>query len=154
MSALAMIKEKTASKAILKRYAEIGSHCLGHLSNLKYSVVLPSLITHDSGFFLKICIHFQNSLANPKVFDMHTKKEWLIESKALSTSTVINNPSVSKELVISRTSDFSLLLSLINILLTYATWFSFTMVEITLLKQLDSTFEISFISTFRSKIGH
>ena len=73
----------------------------------------------------------------------HIKKEWLIESNAFSISTVINIPSISKELVISRTSDVSVPLSLIDLLLTYATFF----------KRLASTFEISSISTFRSEIG-
>ena len=58
MSGFALIKEKTTSKAKIKRYAEIGSPCLVPLSNLKYGVVLPPLITHDSEFFIKICIIF------------------------------------------------------------------------------------------------
>ena len=78
-----------------------------------------------------------------KIVNTHIKKEWLMESKAFSISTIINNPSISKELVILRTSDISLPLSPINLLLTYATWFSFTMVEITLFNRLASTFEIS-----------
>ena len=67
--------------------------------------------------------------------------------------TVINNPSISKESVISRASEISPPLSLMNLLLTYATCFLFMMGEITLFKWLSSTFEISFISTFRSEIG-
>ena len=47
MSGFALIKEKTTSKAITKRCAEIGSPCLVSLSNLKYGVVLSPLITHD-----------------------------------------------------------------------------------------------------------
>ena len=39
MSGFSLIKEKTTSKAIIKRSAEIGSPCLVPLSNLKYSVV-------------------------------------------------------------------------------------------------------------------
>ena len=62
MSGFASIKGKTISKAIIKRYAEIGFTCLVPLSNLKYGGVLLPLITHDSGFFIKICIHFLNSL--------------------------------------------------------------------------------------------
>ena len=45
MSGFALIKEKTTSKAKIKRYAEIGSPCLVPLPNLKYGVVLPPLIT-------------------------------------------------------------------------------------------------------------
>ena len=41
MLGFAVIKEKTTSKAIIKRYAEIESPCLVPLSNLKYGVVLP-----------------------------------------------------------------------------------------------------------------
>ena len=58
MSGFALIKEKTTFKATIKRYVEIGSPCLVPLSNLKYGVVLPPLITHDSEFFIKICIIF------------------------------------------------------------------------------------------------
>ena len=75
MLGFALIKEKTTSKAIIKRYAEIGSPCLVPLSNLKYGVVLPPLITHDSGFFNKICIHFRNLLPNPNFFNTRIKKE-------------------------------------------------------------------------------
>ena len=50
MSGFALNKEKTTSKAIIKRYAEIGPPFLVPLSNLKYGVVLPPLITHDSAF--------------------------------------------------------------------------------------------------------
>ena len=75
MSGFALIKEITTSKARIKRYAEIGSPFLVHLSNLKYGVVLPPLITHDSGFFIKICINFQKSLPIPNFFNMHIKKE-------------------------------------------------------------------------------
>ena len=58
MSGFALTKGKTSYKAIIKRYGKIGSLCLVTLSNLKYGVVLPPLITHDSGFFIKISIHF------------------------------------------------------------------------------------------------
>ena len=51
MSGFALIKEKTTSKARIKRYVEIGSPCLVPLSNLKCGVVLPQLITHDSELF-------------------------------------------------------------------------------------------------------
>ena len=65
MTGFTLIKEKTASKAIMKRCVKIGSPYLVPVSNLKYGVVLPPLITHDSGFFIKICMHFRNSLPNP-----------------------------------------------------------------------------------------
>ena len=120
MSGFALIKEKTTSKARIKIYTELGSNCLVPLSNLKYGVVLAPLITLDSEFLIKICIHFLKLLPKPNFFNTHIKKEWLMESKAFSISTVINNPSVSKKLVILRTSDISLPLSLINLLLTYA----------------------------------
>ena len=71
MSGFALIKEKTTSKAKIKTYAEIGSPCLVPLSNLKYGVVLPLLRTHNSGFFIKICIHFRKSLPNPIFFNTH-----------------------------------------------------------------------------------
>ena len=60
MSGFALIKEKITSKAIMKRYAEIGSPCLAPVSNLKYGVVLPPLITHDSGFSLRFVSIFEN----------------------------------------------------------------------------------------------
>ena len=75
MSGFALIKEKTTSKARIKRYAKIGSPCLVPLSNLKYGVVLLLLITHDSKFFIKICIHFLKSLPKPSFFNTHIKKE-------------------------------------------------------------------------------
>ena len=108
MSGFALIKEKTTSKAKIKRYVEIGSPCLVPYSNLKYGIVLPPLITQDLGLFIKICIYFRKSLPNPNFFKIHIKKERLIESNVFSISTVINIPSISKELVISRTSDISL----------------------------------------------
>ena len=61
MLGVALTKVKTTSKAIINRYAEIGSPCLVPLSNLKFGVVLPLLITHDPGFFDKICIGFVSS---------------------------------------------------------------------------------------------
>ena len=63
MSGFALIKEKATSKARIKRYAEIGSPCLVTLSNLS-----PPLITHDSEFFIKLCIHFLKSLPKPIFF--------------------------------------------------------------------------------------
>ena len=68
------VKEKTSSKAIIKRNAEIGSPCLVSLSNLKYSVVLPPLTTHYSGLFIKIWIHFRNSLPNPNFLTRTSRK--------------------------------------------------------------------------------
>ena len=75
MSGFALIKEKTNSKAKIKRYAEIGSPCVVSLSNLKYGVVLPPLITNDSGFFIKICIHFRKSLQNSNFFNTLRKND-------------------------------------------------------------------------------
>ena len=74
MSVFALIKEKTASKAIIKRYAEIGAPYLVPLSNLNYGVVLPPLITHTSGFVIKICIHFRKPLPNLN-FLTHTSRK-------------------------------------------------------------------------------
>ena len=81
MSGFSLIKEKTTSKDITQRCAEIGC---------------PSLVP------------------------LH-QKERLIESNTFSLFTVTKNPSVSKKLVISKTSNISLPLSLINLLSTYAT---------------------------------
>ena len=75
MSGFTLIKKKTTSKARKKRYAEIGSPCLVPLTNLKYGVVLPPLITKDYEFFIKICIHFLKSLPKPNFFNTHIKKE-------------------------------------------------------------------------------
>ena len=75
MSVFSLIKEKTTYKTIIKRYAEVGSPFLVLLSNLKYSVVLTRLMTHDSAFFIKFCIHFLNLLSNPNLFHMHIKNE-------------------------------------------------------------------------------
>ena len=58
MSGFALIKEKTTSKAIIKRYAEIDSLYLVPLSNLKYGVVLPPLTKRDSGFLLRFVFIF------------------------------------------------------------------------------------------------
>ena len=49
-----LVEEKATSKAIIKRSADIGSLCVVPLSNLKYGAVLPPLITHDFGFFIKV----------------------------------------------------------------------------------------------------
>ena len=70
ISGFALIKEKTTSIDIIKRYAEIESPCLVPLSNLEYGVVLSPLITHDSRLYIKICILFRNSLPNPSLFQI------------------------------------------------------------------------------------
>ena len=77
MSGFALIKKKkkTTTKVIIKRYTEIGSPCLAPLYSLKYSVVSSPLITHDSGFFINICINFRKSLPNPNFFNIHIKTE-------------------------------------------------------------------------------
>ena len=75
MSEFALIKEKTTSKVIVKRYAGIESPCLVPLSELNYGVAFPPLTTPNSGFFIKICIHFLNLLPNPNFFNKHIKKE-------------------------------------------------------------------------------
>ena len=69
-----LIKEKTTSKTIIKKYVKIESTCLVPLSNLKYGVVLPPLITHDSGFFIKIYIQFLNSLPRPNFLTRTSKR--------------------------------------------------------------------------------
>ena len=68
MFGFALVKGKITSNAKMKIYAEIGSPYLFSLSNLKDGVVLPSLVTHDSGFLIKIFLHFINSLPNPIFF--------------------------------------------------------------------------------------
>ena len=138
----ALINAKLTSNTKLKRYTEIGSTCVVHLSIVRYSIALPSSIIHDSG----LIIH------NSQVF-FKTHKEWFIESNAFSISTVIKSPSISNELVISRTSDTSLQPSLINLLLTYTTWCSVTMVELTFFKWQESASETNLISTFKREIG-
>ena len=50
MLGFALSKAKITSYATMKRYAKIGSPCLDPLSRLKYGVVLPSSIIHDSDF--------------------------------------------------------------------------------------------------------
>ena len=141
MLGFALINAKLTSNTKLKRYTEIGSTCVVHLSIVRYSIALPSII-HDSG----LIIH------NSQVF-FKTHKEWFIESNAFSISTVIKSPSISNELVISRTSDTSLQPSLINLLLTYTTWCSVTMVELTFFKWQESASETNLISTFKREIG-
>ena len=74
MSGFDLIKEKTTSKTITKRYAETESPCLVPLFKLKYGVALPPLITHDPGFFIKTCIYFLNSLPNPNLFNAHIER--------------------------------------------------------------------------------
>ena len=143
MLGFALINAKITSNTKLKRYTEIGSTCLVHLSSVRYSVALPSSIIHNSG----LIIH------NSQVFFKTHKKEWFIESNAFSISTVIKSPSISNELVISRTSDTSLQPSLINLLLTYTTWCSVTMVELTFFKWQESASETNLISTFKRDIG-
>ena len=74
MTGFTLIREKTASKALMKRCVKIGSPYLVPLSNLKYGVALPPLITYDSGFFIKICMHFRNR-CQIHFFNKHIKKE-------------------------------------------------------------------------------
>ena len=81
MFGFSLIKVKITSNAKMKKQVEIGSSCLITLSSLKYGVVLPSLIIHDSAFLSKVFIHFINSLSNRTYFKTYNKKEWFIEAK-------------------------------------------------------------------------
>ena len=107
MFVFALIKAKITSNTMVTRYPEIRSPCLVPLSSLKYGAALPSLIAHNCGFSIKIYTLLINSLPNPNFFKTHNKKEWFIESNAFSISTVMKKPPISKELVISKTSDTS-----------------------------------------------
>ena len=77
MSEFALIKEKTTSKAIIKRYAQIESPCLVPLSESKYRVPLQLLITRDSGFFSKDIYPFSKFVTKSKFFQ-HAHQERMI----------------------------------------------------------------------------
>ena len=74
MLGFALIKAKIPSNVKIKRYAEIEFPSLVPVSSLKYRVGLPSLMTQDFGFLIRIFFHFKNSLQN-LFFLKHTIKK-------------------------------------------------------------------------------
>ena len=61
-----LVRRNKISNVSIKRYAEIGSPWRAPYSKLKYWVVVPPFITHESWSFNKISVHVINFLPNPK----------------------------------------------------------------------------------------
>ena len=73
ISGFALTKEKNTSKAIIKRYAGIEFLYLAPFSRIR--CCFTNFDNNDSGFHIKICNHFLNSLSNPPFLNMHITKE-------------------------------------------------------------------------------
>ena len=106
----------------------------------------------DSWLVIKVWIYFKKAFLKPKISKTNIKKEWFRESKGFWISTVTRNPSIFKAMLSSKTFDLNLLLSLINLFLTYAVWLD----EIKFSKTFNlvaKVFEINLVSIFSSDIG-
>ena len=68
----------------------MGSPWRVSLSNLKYFVVIPPFLMHDSWLFCRAFIHLMNFLLNPYLFKVKVKNWWLTQSKSFWISTVTN----------------------------------------------------------------
>ena len=60
---------KNISKTSTNKYGDIGSPCLGSLSNLKFFVVFPPLMMQDSWFFIIVLIQPTKSIPNAKILN-------------------------------------------------------------------------------------
>ena len=65
---LVFITENIISKAMIKKKAKVGSPLRAPFSNLKYDVVLPSLITQDYRLVNNILIQSMKLLPKPIFF--------------------------------------------------------------------------------------
>ena len=72
--------------------------------NLKYFVVNPPFMMHDSWLFSRGFTHLMNILPNPYLFKAKIKNWWLTESKAFWMSIVINMPFNFSISVVCKTS--------------------------------------------------
>ena len=102
-------------KTSINKYADIGSPCQATLSNLKYFVVFPSTMMQDSWFFKIILIQIRKYISNPNFQIISNKKQQLIDSNAFYVSTVTTKPSNTSVFIISKTSEITLPVSLINL---------------------------------------
>ena len=60
-----MINKNAISKTNINKHAEIGLPRLVSLSSLKQFVVVPPLISQDSGVRIRICVHLIKSFLKP-----------------------------------------------------------------------------------------
>ena len=115
-----LIRRKRISNAKMNKWAEIESPWRAPLFSLKYFVVVPPLMTHDSWFFKMISIHEIKFWPNPNLFKTEIKNLWSNESKAFSRSIFTKKSSIYWVLAISIISDTNLPLSPMFLLWTYA----------------------------------
>ena len=76
----------------------------------------------DFWFFKIVLIQLTNSIPNPSFQRICNRNQWLTESNAFFISTVARKPFSASVFVISKISEITLPLSLINLFLTYAVW--------------------------------
>ena len=143
MLSLLFIKVKRTSKAIIKRYADIGSPWRAPFFNAKYWVANPPFIARDFWSFNYTFIHVIKLSGKRIFFKTLNKKPWSKDSKAFSRPIVIKTPGIFPLPQISMMHRFS----------TYAVWFE----EITDgkigLSFTAKVFDNIFVSALSSEIG-
>ena len=75
------MRKNKISNVNMNRYAEIGSPWQAPLSKLKYCVVVPSLVKHETSSFNKISIYVIKLLQNPDVLKTKQRKPSSRDSK-------------------------------------------------------------------------
>ena len=134
-------------------YAEIGSPCWSRLSNLEYFFAFLPLMLQDSWLFKIIFIQLIKSRPNPNFRRICKKKQWLTESNAFSISAVTRKPSSESYFDISKISEITFPLSLINLFLTYTLWLEEIRKGNTYFILVERTKLIVFISLLSIDIG-
>ena len=69
-----LIKLNIILRTRINKYVDIGSPSPVPLSDLKYFVVNPPFMMHDSWLFNKVCMHLMNLFPNPYLFKAKIKK--------------------------------------------------------------------------------
>ena len=118
MSTFFLIKPKRNSKAIIKKYTDIGSPL-----NVNYWVAKPPFITQDCWSSNNILIQLIKLLPKPNFLKMCNNRSWSKESKAFSRFIVTREPGIFSLPKISMLSEISLSLSLMRLFYTYTIWF-------------------------------
>ena len=106
----------------------------------------------DSWLFKIVLIQLTKSKPNLNFRIICNKKQWLTESIAFSISTVTRKPSSAIYFDISKISEITLPLSLINLFLTYTIWFEEIRKGKTFFILVERTLIIIFISLLTSDI--
>ena len=110
-------------------------------------------VLQESWLFKIVLIQLTKSIPNPNYRRICNKKQWLTESNAFSLSTVTRKPSSVSEFDISKISETTLPLLIINQFLTYAVWFEEIRKGNTFFILAERTLLIIFVSVLSSDIG-